>query len=129
MKLNVNILDIWSSDDKEVEKIDLWRDDKGKAQPVAKAKKKHEESKSEESEKEKERWNKEEEKDEEEKNVKIEEDNGLPKIMESNKIKKIAKKNEMKPKKFNDKRNSWIIKGSCIDWNLVQAERLFVLWN
>ena len=46
-------MDIWSSDDEEGEKIDLWKDDKGKAQPVAKTEEKSEGSKFEGSEKDK----------------------------------------------------------------------------
>ena len=61
MELNVNILDIWSYDDEEGERIDLWRDDKRKAQSVAKAEGKNEELKSEGSEKEKPKSEKEEE--------------------------------------------------------------------
>ena len=53
IELNINVLDIWSSDDEEGGKIDLWGDDKGKAQSVAKTEEKSEGSKSEESEKEK----------------------------------------------------------------------------
>ena len=48
MDLDVNVLDIWSSDDEEKGKIDLWKDDNGKAQPVAKTEEKPEGSKSEE---------------------------------------------------------------------------------
>ena len=48
-------MDIWSSNDEEVGQIDLWRDDKGTAQSVAKTEEKSEGSKSEESEKEKEK--------------------------------------------------------------------------
>ena len=48
MDLDVNVLDIWSSDDEEKGKIDLWKDDNGKAQPVAKIEEKPEGSKSEE---------------------------------------------------------------------------------
>ena len=51
LELNVIVLDIWSSDDEEEGRIDLWRDDK--IQPVAKTEEKPERSKSEESEKEK----------------------------------------------------------------------------
>ena len=31
VELSANVLDIWSSDDEKGGKIDLWRDDKGKA--------------------------------------------------------------------------------------------------
>ena len=53
VKLSVNVLDIWSSDDEEGGKIDLWKDDKGKAQPVAKTEEKSEGPKSEGSKKDK----------------------------------------------------------------------------
>ena len=48
-------MDIWSSDDEEGEKIDLWRDDKGKAQPAAKTEEKFEGLKFEKSAKKKEK--------------------------------------------------------------------------
>ena len=51
LKFSVNVLDIQSSDDEEGGKIDLQRDDKGKAQPTAKMEEKSEGSKSEEPEK------------------------------------------------------------------------------
>ena len=71
IELNINVLDIWSSDDEEGGKIDLWRDDKGKAQPVAKTEEKSKGSKSEESEKKKEKSvEKEEEKADEVEKVK-----------------------------------------------------------
>ena len=70
MELNGNVLDIWSFDDKEGGKIDLWRDDKGKAQHVLKTEEKPEESKSDESEKEKEKSVEEEEKADEVEKIK-----------------------------------------------------------
>ena len=46
MELNVNVLDIWSFDDEEGKRFDLWKDNKGvKAQPAAKVEKKSEEAK------------------------------------------------------------------------------------
>ena len=41
MELNINVLDIWSFDDEEGKRFDLWKDNKGvKAQPAAKVEKK-----------------------------------------------------------------------------------------
>ena len=65
IELDVNVLDIWSTDDEERGRIDLWKDDKGKkAQLVGKVDKKEKVAKSNEPEKEKAESEKEEKKDE-----------------------------------------------------------------
>ena len=73
MELNVNVLDIWIFDDEEGEGIDLWRDDKGKAQSVTNVKKKNEEAKPKVTDKGKAKSEEEEKKVEEVKEVKRDE--------------------------------------------------------
>ena len=52
MKLKVNVLDIWSSDDEEEGRIDLWKEDKGtKAHASRRAEEKEEKFESGESKK------------------------------------------------------------------------------
>ena len=47
MELGMNVLDIWSSDDEEGGRINLWKDDKGKkVQPVGKVEEKEKKIKS-----------------------------------------------------------------------------------